>query len=151
MWQWHFRISFRILKKRKLDAVLCSSYSHCNRVWMLETFQPSMLNLKKQTADWNIIKVFTCGNESIDVSFRGQGQISNGFLVFPPADGLPALAFSISSLTLIGMLAVITYTVSWDWRQVVDVVSCVQWSYICRVIKANHPMGGFPNLASPVA
>uniref|UniRef100_A0A8C5C079 Lysosomal cobalamin transport escort protein LMBD1 n=1 Tax=Gadus morhua TaxID=8049 RepID=A0A8C5C079_GADMO len=28
----------------------------------------------------------------------------------PPADGLPALSFSISSLTLIGMLAVITYT-----------------------------------------
>ncbi|KAF7648373.1 hypothetical protein LDENG_00157980 [Lucifuga dentata] len=27
--------------------------------------------------------------------------------------GLPALSFSISSLTLIGMLAVITYTVSW--------------------------------------
>uniref|UniRef100_A0A4W6EG52 Lysosomal cobalamin transport escort protein LMBD1 n=1 Tax=Lates calcarifer TaxID=8187 RepID=A0A4W6EG52_LATCA len=40
----------------------------------------------------------------------GQGQISNGFPVFAPADGLPALSFSISTLTLIGMLAVITYT-----------------------------------------
>ncbi|KAJ4948359.1 hypothetical protein JOQ06_019894, partial [Pogonophryne albipinna] len=41
----------------------------------------------------------------------GQGHISNGFpVVLLPADGLPALSFSISSLTLIGMLAVITYT-----------------------------------------
>lgn len=96
---------------------------------MLETFQLSMLSLKnKQLTEIpsKCIQVFTCGQESIDVSFRGQGQISNGFPVFPPADGLPALSFSISSLTLIGMLAVITYTVSWDRRQVVDVVSCVQ-------------------------
>uniref|UniRef100_A0A8C3ACC8 Lysosomal cobalamin transport escort protein LMBD1 n=1 Tax=Cyclopterus lumpus TaxID=8103 RepID=A0A8C3ACC8_CYCLU len=40
----------------------------------------------------------------------GQGNISKGPLVFSPTDGLPALSFSISSLTLIGMLAVITYT-----------------------------------------
>lgn len=77
----------------------------------------------------------SCGNQAIDVSFRGQVQISNGFPVFPPADGLPALSFSISSLTLIGMLAVITYTVSLDLRQVVDVVSCVQWSCISTAIK----------------
>lgn len=81
------------------------------------------------------MKVCACGKEAIDVSFRGQGQISNGFPVFLSADGLPALSFSISSLTLIGMLAVITYTVSLDLRQVVDVVSCVQWSCICTVIK----------------
>lgn len=36
------------------------------------------------------------------------------FPVISPADGLPALSFSISTLTLIGMLAVITYTVSRD-------------------------------------
>uniref|UniRef100_A0A665X6Z1 Lysosomal cobalamin transport escort protein LMBD1 n=1 Tax=Echeneis naucrates TaxID=173247 RepID=A0A665X6Z1_ECHNA len=40
----------------------------------------------------------------------GQGQICNGLSVFPSTDGLPALSFSISTLTLIGMLAVITYT-----------------------------------------
>ena len=80
--------------------------------------------------------VCACGNQAIDVSFRGQVQLSNVFPVFPLADGLPALSFSISSLTLIGMLAVITYTVSLDLGQVVDVVSCVQWSCVCTVIKA---------------
>lgn len=59
---------------------------------------------------------------------RGQDQISNGSPVLLPADGLLALSFSISTLTLIGMLAVITYTVSWDPRQADDVVSCVQYT-----------------------
>uniref|UniRef100_A0AAX7VVH0 Lysosomal cobalamin transport escort protein LMBD1 n=1 Tax=Astatotilapia calliptera TaxID=8154 RepID=A0AAX7VVH0_ASTCA len=40
----------------------------------------------------------------------GQWHISNSLPDFPSTDGLPALSFSISSLTLIGMLAVITYT-----------------------------------------
>lgn len=79
--------------------------------------------------------------------YKGQGQIFNSVPVFSSADGLPALSFSISSLTLIGMLAVITYTVSLDLRQAANVVSCVQRGSICRVIKANHPMGSFPNLA----
>lgn len=66
-----------------------------------------------------------------------QGQISNSFLLFLPADGLHALSFSISSLTLIGMLAVITYTVSWDLRQLFNVASCEYLSYICTVINAS--------------
>uniref|UniRef100_A0A8C5H782 Lysosomal cobalamin transport escort protein LMBD1 n=1 Tax=Gouania willdenowi TaxID=441366 RepID=A0A8C5H782_GOUWI len=37
-------------------------------------------------------------------------SLANGTPDSPPTDGLPALSFSISSLTLIGMLAVITYT-----------------------------------------
>lgn len=49
------------------------------------------------------------------------------FPPLPPADGLPALAFSISSLTLIGMLAVITYT-----------VSCAHQRLICTVIMTKH-------------
>lgn len=62
---------------------------------------------------------------------------SNSFLLFFPADGLYALSFSISSLTLIGMLAVITYTVSWDLRQLFNVASCEFLSYICAVINAS--------------
>lgn len=38
-------------------------------------------------------------------------EFSTGFFFF--ADGLTALSFSISSLTVIGMLAAITYTVSY--------------------------------------
>lgn len=46
-------------------------------------------------------------------SCRDQGEmLKSCFFFFPPADGLLALSFSISSLTLVGMLAVITYTVS---------------------------------------
>lgn len=63
-------------------------------------------------------------------------SISNRLLPFLPADGLYALSFSISSLTLIGMLAVITYTVSWDQRQLFNVASCEHLSYICTVINA---------------
>lgn len=62
---------------------------------------------------------------------------SNRLLLFLPADGLYALSFSISSLTLIGMLAVITYTVSWDLRQLFNVASCEHLSYICTVINAS--------------
>lgn len=69
------------------------------------------------------LMVGTCGQESMDISVRGHSQNPNVCFVFPPADGLPALSFSISSLTLIGMLAVITYTVSWGLRPVVNVVS----------------------------
>uniref|UniRef100_A0A669C8L2 Lysosomal cobalamin transport escort protein LMBD1 n=1 Tax=Oreochromis niloticus TaxID=8128 RepID=A0A669C8L2_ORENI len=38
------------------------------------------------------------------------GRSLIAYLIFPSTDGLPALSFSISSLTLIGMLAVIIYT-----------------------------------------
>lgn len=84
--------------------------------------EPTILtNIKVQRTKCAIDRA--CDKECIDVFFRGQELILNGFPVFPPADGLPALSFSISSLTLIGMLAVITYTVSWALRQVVNVVS----------------------------
>lgn len=76
---------------------------------------------------WNIGQFF---------HFVSPRSISNHLLPFLPADGLYALSFSISSLTLIGMLAVITYTVSWDQRQLFNVASCEHWSYICTVINA---------------
>lgn len=41
------------------------------------------------------------------------GNYSSFFVFFFSADGLTALSFSISSLTVIGMLAAITYTVSY--------------------------------------
>lgn len=76
--------------------------------------------------------------------------ICNDFPDFSLADGLPALSFSISSLTLIGMLAVITYTVSWDPRRVVDAVSRVinGATCTCMIIKANHRRRRLPNLCS---
>lgn len=77
-----------------------------------------------------------------------QGQIPNSFLVFVPADGLYALSFSISSLTLIGMLAVITYTVRWDLRQLFNVASCVYLSYICIVINTSFEWDHFQILLS---
>lgn len=79
----------------------------------------------------------------VDATASGQGQLSDNSPVFfvlfffSPADGLPALSFSISSLTLIGMLAVITYT-----------VSCAHQCSICTVIKTKHSMGSSPNLDS---
>lgn len=77
-----------------------------------------------------------------------QGRISNSFLVLLPADGLYALSFSISSLTLIGMLAVITYTVSWDLRQLFNVASFVYLSFICTVINASFRRDYFQILLS---
>lgn len=81
-------------------------------------------------------------------TFQVQGRISNSFLVFLPADGLYALSFSISSLTLIGMLAVITYTVSWDLRQLFNVASFVYLSFICTVINASFRRDYFQILLS---
>lgn len=124
-------------------AALLTSYSRCNRVWMLETFQLSMWVwqltncwLKYRQSALKEVGYPLDSWTSEHVSYRGHGQISNDFPVLSPADGLPALSFSISTLTLIGMLAVITYTVSWDLRQVVDDVSCGQWYFIGTVIKA---------------
>lgn len=77
-----------------------------------------------------------------------QGQISNSFLVLSPADGLYALSFSISSLTLIGMLAVITYTVSGDLRQLFNVASFVYSSFVCKVINASFRRDYFQILLS---
>lgn len=77
-----------------------------------------------------------------------QGRISDSFLVFSPADGLYALSFSISSLTLIGMLAVITYTVSWDLRQLFNVASFVYSSFVCKVINASFRRDYFQILLS---
>lgn len=77
-----------------------------------------------------------------------QGRISNSFLVFSPADGLYALSFSISSLTLIGMLAVITYTVSWDLRQLFNVPSFVYSCFVCKVINASFRRDYFQILLS---
>lgn len=69
-----------------------------------------------------------CAAARVEATASGQGQLSdNSPVLFPPhpppaADGLPALAFSISSLTLIGMLAVITYTVSCAHQRLISTV-----------------------------
>uniref|UniRef100_A0A671WYU4 Lysosomal cobalamin transport escort protein LMBD1 n=1 Tax=Sparus aurata TaxID=8175 RepID=A0A671WYU4_SPAAU len=66
-------------------------------------------NVNKCSQVKNALK-YTIGFAIVCVVLLLIGQNPNVCFVFPPADGLPALSFSISSLTLIGMLAVITYT-----------------------------------------
>lgn len=114
-------------------------YSCCNFL-NVETSQLSILSLK-----YKDLTEIPSKCQRVHWYFCQRSMpFSYSFPLFPPTDGLPALSFSISSLTLIGMLAVITYTVSWDSRQVVN-VSRVQWRYIWPIIKTHHPMAWFPN------